>query len=77
MQYDTTYSFKKYSEFGGTWIAQSLRCPTLDLGSNHDIGVMRSGPKMGSALRSQCACPSLSLCLSHCSCTLFHMLSLK
>ena len=27
---------------GGTWVAQSVGHPTLDLGSGHDLGVKRS-----------------------------------
>jgi len=26
----------------GSWVAQVVKCPTLDFGSVHDLGVMRS-----------------------------------
>ena len=35
---------------GGTWVAQSVEGLTLDIGTGHDLVVMRSGPALGSAL---------------------------
>jgi len=34
----------------GLWVAQSVKHPTLDFGSGHDLGVLRSSPASGSAL---------------------------
>ena len=31
-------------------MAQLVKCPTLDFSSSHDLTVMRSSPKSGSAL---------------------------
>ena len=35
---------------GGTWVAQSVECPTLDSGSGHDPRVVGSSPRLGSPL---------------------------
>jgi len=35
---------------GGAWVAQSIECLTLDLGSGLDITVMTSSPTVGSVL---------------------------
>jgi len=29
----------------GTWVAQSMKCPTLDFCSGHDLGVVRLSPR--------------------------------
>ena len=34
----------------GAWVAQSVKCLTLDLGSGHDLRVVRSNPMLGSEL---------------------------
>ena len=34
----------------GAWVAQSVKHPTLDLGSGHDLMVLRSRPASSSAL---------------------------
>ena len=34
----------------GAWVAQSIKCLALDFGSGHDIRVVRSNPRLGSAL---------------------------
>ena len=36
--------------FRGTWVAQSVKCPTLDFASRHDLRVMRLSPMLGSTL---------------------------
>ena len=35
---------------GGTWVAQSIECLTLDFGSGHSPRVIRSSPASGSTL---------------------------
>jgi len=47
---------KKINVCRGTWVAQSVKHPTLDFSSGHDLRVMRSSPA-GACLRF-----SLSLC---------------
>ena len=42
-------------------MAQSLECSTLDLGSSHDLIVVRSSPALGSALSMKPDWDSLSL----------------
>ena len=37
----------------GTWVAQSVKHVTLDLGSGHDLRVMRSSPTLGSVLNME------------------------
>jgi len=34
----------------GAWVAQSAKCPTLDLSSGIDLGVMSSSPALGSTV---------------------------
>ena len=34
----------------GAWMAQSVKCPTLDFVSGHDLRVLRLSPTVGSAL---------------------------
>ena len=34
----------------GTWVTQSVKRPTLDIGSGRDLVVMRSSPSLGSTL---------------------------
>ena len=34
----------------GTWVAQSVECPTLNFGSGHDLRVLTSNPRLGSML---------------------------
>ena len=33
---------------GGAWVAQSIKCPTLGFGSDHDLRVVRLSPMWGS-----------------------------
>ena len=47
----------------GTYVAQSVDCPTLDFGSGHDPRVVGSSPKLGSGLSVEPAWDSLSLLL--------------
>jgi len=49
----------------GTWVAQLVKCPTLDFDSGRDLGVLISSPGVGSALGG--ACLRFSLSLSLCS----------
>ena len=43
---------KNYLSFGGTWVAQSVECPTLDFGSGRDLTIwfLKSSPTSGSVL---------------------------
>ena len=41
--------------FGGTWVAKSVKCLTLDFGLGHDIRVMRSSLESGSRLSVESA----------------------
>lgn len=45
---------KKYPWFWGPWVAPSVECPTLDFGSGHHLGVLRS-LEMGSLLSAESA----------------------
>lgn len=36
--------FKKKEVSWGPWVAQPVKCPTLDVGTGHDLRVVRSGP---------------------------------
>lgn len=49
---------------GGTWMAQSVKHPTLNIGSGHDLTVVSSIPASGSALTAQGLLGILSLPLS-------------
>ena len=51
---------KSFDPIQGTWVAQSVKCPTLDFSSCHDLRVMRWSPVSGSPLSGD----SLSLSLS-------------
>ena len=54
----------KKSTLGAAQVAQSVRCLTLDLGSGHDLRVVRSSPDAsGSVLDVEPAQDSLSLSL--------------
>ena len=46
---------------GGTWVAQSLKCPTLDFSSGHDLTVMRLSSTLGSVMTVQSLLGILSL----------------
>jgi len=35
---------------GGVWVAQLVKCPTLEFSSGHDLRVMRSSPASSSML---------------------------
>ena len=50
---------------GDAWVAQSVKCPTLDFGSDHDLMVSEMEPRVG-ALSAEPAWDSLSpsLCSS-------------
>ena len=54
--------FQKKLIFWGTWVAQSVKLPTLDFGSDHDLTVRRIEPSMGSALIARSLLGILSLC---------------
>ena len=34
----------------GAWVAQSVKCPTLDFGSGHYLRILRSSPTLDSVL---------------------------
>ena len=59
--------------FGGSWVAQSVKGPTPDFGSGHDLTQFMSlSPTLGSALSVQSLLGILSLPLSlplPCSCS--------
>ena len=40
---------------GGPWVAQSVKCLTLDFSSAHDLGVVRSSPVSGPMLSEESA----------------------
>ena len=44
-----------YFEKGGTWVAQSVKPPTLDFSSGHDLRVVRLSPTLGSVLGMETA----------------------
>ena len=46
------------ASFGGAWVAQLVKRPTLDLGSGRDLVVRETEPRVGLSLS-----PSLSLSL--------------
>ena len=47
----------------GAWVAQSVKCPTLDFGSGHDLGIWGSSPTFGSGFSEGSAWDSLPLFL--------------
>ena len=49
---------------GGTWVAQSVKCPALDFGSGHDLCFVRSSPTSGFVLTVGSLLGVLSLPLS-------------
>ena len=57
--------FKNKYHLGGAWVAQSVKCPTLDFGSGHDLMVDGIEPRIGlSADSVEPAWDSLSPSLS-------------
>ena len=44
---------EKVAEAWGTWMAQSVKRPTLDLSSGLDLRVMSSSPVLGSTLSTE------------------------
>jgi len=52
---------------GGTWVAQSARCLTLDFCSGYHLRVVGLSSELGSELSSKLAWDSLSLSLPLCS----------
>ena len=48
----------------GTWVAQSVKQPTLGFGSGHDLTVCECGPSIGFAAVSVGSSVPLSLCPS-------------
>ena len=67
--------FDEKEEMLGTWVAQLVKCPTLDFSSGHDLWIMGLTPMSGSTLSEESAWDSLSLSPIPCSFTCF--LSLK
>ena len=51
-------------------MAQSVKCLTLDFGSDHDLRVMRLSPALGSELSGESTSSSPSASLSSCVCSL-------
>ena len=73
----------KLAMIKGAWVAQSVKRPTLDLASDHDLVVLRSSLGLGSTLGEEPAWDSLSpspsappphthacVCVCVCVCTL-------
>ena len=52
-------SFIKFY-FGGTWVAQLVKCLSLDISSGCDLAVVRPSPRSGSVLGTESAWDSLS-----------------
>ena len=50
----------KITKLWGAWVAQLVKCPTLDFGSGHDLRVMELSHELGSALSMESAWDSLS-----------------
>ena len=46
--YKLSYKSKIQVICGGTWVAKSVKCQTLDFSSGHDLRVLRSSLKLGS-----------------------------
>ena len=44
------FNYLKSIEFWGAWVAQPVKCLTLDFSSGRDLTVMRLSPKSGSTL---------------------------
>ena len=51
MKYTTFHS--KQSNSWDTWVAQLVKCLTLDLGSSHNLGILGSSPELGSMLSGE------------------------
>ena len=45
----------------GAWVAQLVKCPTLDFSSGLDLRVLESSPESGSGLSVESVCPFLSV----------------
>ena len=56
-------SWVSHVGFGGSWVVRSLKRPTLDFGSGHDLRVMTCKSVSGSVLSVKSAKVSLSLSL--------------
>ena len=46
------------------WLGWSVKCPTLDFGSGHDLTILESSPRLGFALTARSLLGILSLPLS-------------
>ena len=66
-------SYKTCTSCAGTWVAQVVKCPTLDVHPGCDLAFVGSSPTLDSVLSGFSL--SLSLCPSPLTCT--HSLSLK
>ena len=51
--------------YRAAWVAQWIKHRTLDLGSGHDLGIMRLSPASGFALGMELAWDSLCPSVSH------------
>lgn len=45
----------------GAWVARMVQRLTFDFGSGHDVRVKRSGPMLGSTLKTESTSPSPSV----------------
>ena len=61
IDYQTVDGSTKKSKRTGTWMAQSVKYPTLDFSSGHDLRVLGLSPTLGSALIEGSAQDSLPL----------------
>ena len=61
----------------GAWVAQLVKCTTLDFGSGHDSWFMRSSPASGSAMTARSLLVIISLSLLSLYPSLFPSLSLS
>ena len=39
-----------FKKVWGSWVTQSVKCPTLGFGSGHNLMVVRASPALGSML---------------------------
>ena len=54
-----TLPLKKIT-YMGAWVAYSVKYPTLDFGSGHDLRVVRSSPMLGAMISRESVGDSLS-----------------
>ena len=54
-------SYSRFKKSTGTWVAQSVKSPTPDFSSGHDLMVVRSGPALSAEPPWNSLSPSFSL----------------